>query len=66
MYLFYTYQSDHLSRLANNLEIFEALQDEGNVERADGHHVNYIHCFSQEPKHQNSTFDIALDAHLNA
>ena len=45
----FSYQSDHLSCLPDDLKVFEALQDEGYVEGADGHHVDYVHCFFQEP-----------------
>ena len=45
----FTHQSDHLSCLPNDLKVFEALQDERYVERADGHHVDNVHRFFQEP-----------------
>ena len=45
----FSYQSDHLSCLPNDLKIFEAFQDERDVERADGHHVDYVHCLFHEP-----------------
>ena len=44
-----SYQSDDLSCLSNDLKVFEALEDQGDVEGADGHHVNYIHGVFQEP-----------------
>ena len=44
-----SYQSDDLSCLPNDLKVFEALEDQGDVEGADGHHVNYIHGVFQEP-----------------
>ena len=45
----FTHQSDHLSCLPNDLKVFEALQDERYVERANCHHVDNVHRFFQEP-----------------
>ena len=54
-----TYQSDHLAGLANELEVLKSLEYEGDVEGADGDHVDDIHCLLQEPltKRSNLFFD---------
>ena len=44
-----THQSDHLAGLANDLEVLEALEYEGDIKWADGDHVDYVHCLFQEP-----------------
>ena len=49
-----TYQSDHLAGLANDLKVLESLEYEGDVERADGDHVDDIHCLLQEPLTKSS------------
>ena len=46
----HSHQSDHLARLANNFKVLQPLEDEGDVEGADRHKVNYVHCISYEPK----------------
>ena len=54
-----THQSDHLAGLANDLEVLEALEYEGDIKWADGDHVDDIHCLLQEPltKSSNLFFD---------
>ena len=44
-----SHQSDHLARLPNDLKVLQPLQDEGDVEGADCHKVDYVHCISYEP-----------------
>ena len=46
------HQSDHLARLPNDLKVLQPLEDEGDVEGADCHKVDYVHCISYEPNFQ--------------
>ena len=44
-----TYQPNNLSSLADNFKVFEAFQDEGDVERENRNQINHVHWLSHEP-----------------
>ena len=46
-----SHQSNDLSRLADDGKVLEALEDEGDVEGADGHQVDQVHCIFHKPKY---------------
>ena len=52
-----SHQPDHLACLPNDLKVLQALEYERDVERADRHQVDYVHCISYEP-------DLILRWHL--
>ena len=61
-----TYQSDHLAGLANDLKVLESLEYEGDVEGADGDHVDDIHCLLQEPLTKGSNLFLGNHSFLAA
>ena len=44
-----TYQPNNFSSLADNFKVFEAFEDEGDVEREYRNQINHVHWLSHEP-----------------
>ena len=54
------HQADDLSRLADDLEVLQPLQYQGDVEGTDGHNVDNVHRLSHEPSQQLALFCSSL------
>ena len=44
-----TYQPNNFSSLADNFKVFEAFEDEGDVERKYRNQIDHVHWLSHEP-----------------
>ena len=58
-----TYQPNNFSSLADNFKVFEAFEDEGDVERKYRNQIDHVHWLSHEPDKYYSQYFVKKKKH---